>query len=1019
MKRVDFEFYRDWYPEIKDLSDGEIVSHWRASNNLTRHVRNIFGVRHRGNGKRTHSSFSDLAESLNLSVSNIPNDFDWKKYILLNSDLPQSWSRWHAMLHYLQYGIAEQRSYREQGFSEVGAFVEFNADWYAKIYNLADEQQPVRHYQEVGRANLLAPNAEFSPISYWKFNPDVAHTLTDPLLHYVSHGHGERREFSRADISFEKSRNIYSPEEIGAARQFFQFNSDFYLENRPDLKNAGVDPFEHYLVFGEAERAQPSRFFDPSYYKEKYSSSLERWPHSALEHFLSIGMLTGHFPSQAVAAGARRLNYHTAIEWVRHWLGLSEPAQGKKELHPLESEGGYAEAKYEKSAKSAGTKTLNWVIPLFSKGGGGHTTIFRCARTLARLGWKSVFWIDDATNSAQIDALYSEYIGHFPSTNVSFRLMESGFKSIENEFLIATAWTTVYTVAKNVKSNVRLYFLQDRESLFLPAGTDALRAEYTFKMGLDFVCAGNWLESLISDQEGDHTHFELCAESVFQKKDPKLEERDILAVIYVRGHTNRRCSDLMIDVANRLSRLGMGEVVIFGDDEPGPRVSSAVTNAGILSVQQMAELFQRAKFGLAASATNYSILPVELAAAGTIVIQPRSESTQKTTDIHGAISVAPTSEAVVGKILSLAKNLDQSKFDQLRSEYTNFARSISWESEFEKLSSWLDEKLNPNHRGAPAVVVKKSVGVVIPTYYPDMDFEGVVEAIHGQLTSYKTEIQIVDTRKGGEVSPVIEKIESLGLAKVHAIDVSQFQHGDTRNLGAELHQADYYAYLTQDALPATEYWLESLVSPLAMLPDCGYSFGAHRAYPQHHPIYDYDLSQHFGNIGMQFGILTDRRRWGDRYQSDQFFRAGLCFNSDNNAAYRGDLLRHYRFPSVEFAEDQGIAKRLLDAGYSRAYCPGAVVFHSHDYTSNPTESFKRGTEEAEALFQNFGIVRFSSVKDYLYSIRHVERAVMMDAAQLGLAQSDCAGIIEAKKKYIDGLWFVSRNLLEKRDTMEM
>ncbi|WP_322055543.1 hypothetical protein [Burkholderia cenocepacia] len=76
MKRVDVEFYREWYPEIKDLSDGEIVNHWRASNNLTRHVRNIFGVRHRGNGKKTHSSFSDLTESLNLSVSNIPNDFD-------------------------------------------------------------------------------------------------------------------------------------------------------------------------------------------------------------------------------------------------------------------------------------------------------------------------------------------------------------------------------------------------------------------------------------------------------------------------------------------------------------------------------------------------------------------------------------------------------------------------------------------------------------------------------------------------------------------------------------------------------------------------------------------------------------------------------------------------------------------------------------------------------------------------------------------------------------------------------
>ncbi|SAI05698.1 mycofactocin system glycosyltransferase [Bordetella ansorpii] len=906
----------------------------------------------------------------------------------------------------------KQPQYSEAQVTEIRITTALDSQWYASVHGLAGPEAATDHYRSIGRKNLLAPNREFSPLSYWQLNADVAQLLVDPVTHYIEHGYGEKRRFQAPAAAAERRRRVYSPLALAAARELFKFDRNSYLTHRPDLDPSAIDVWKHYQLFGELEGARPNPYFDGLYYRRSYAAHLAGWKLSALEHFLSIGMLSGLFPSAEVAMGAKRHTLHSAIEWAGHWLERDDmgPLVAPSGAHQPSSYTVQPDSGMNQAAQ-VGRKVLNWVIPSFSKGGGGHTTIFRCARTLSRLGWESTFWVDGTTDAGQIDALYAEYVGYFPSTAVSFRMLDAGFEAIEDEFLVATAWTTAYTVARNKQANVRLYFVQDRESLFSAAGTDALRAEYTYKMGFDFICAGGWLENLVADKGGDHTHFELCAEPFYQRKDPTLEQRDILAAVYVRGHTSRRCSDLMIEAANRLAKAGQGEIVIFGDDNPGPDVDPAVTNAGILTPHQMADLFHRAKFGLVASATNYSILPVEMAASGLVVIQPASDSTQDTTDAHGAISVMPTAKSIANHVLQLAATLDQASFDQLRNAYTNFARSVSWEAEFERVGAWLEKKVKPS---APAISLRKPATVVIPTYYPDEDFLAVLDAIHGQLCSYDVTIQIVDSRKNGQVSPVIEKIEQQKLASVHAIDAATFQHGETRNLGASLTHADFYAYLTQDALPASEYWLESLLTPLRMLPDCSYSFGPHRAYPQHHPIYDHELIMHFNGF-VQHGFITNRRQHAGRYNTDPFFKAGLCFNSDNNAGYRGDLLRRFKFPTVDFAEDQGIAKRLLEAGFSRAYCPSAIIFHSHDYTSNFEEAYRRGVEEGKALFQNFGLIRFRSAIDVINSNRHIEKMVLADSVTLGLNKSDLKNILQAKISYIEGVWAASKQLLAEED----
>lgn len=995
-EEFDPAFYVAWYGQEVEVDTRSARQHWEKG----------------GLASGLHPTFESLLAQHELHIADLPPDFDWVEYIALNPDLPQDWDRWRATFHWLSQGSTEKRIHSSPPLLEGGTrdeaqlIVALDAEWYTHTYGVADGESR-QHYLHVGRLNFLAPNANFSPIDYLERYSDVAKAGIDPVIHYVANGHGEGRSFQPADSAKESRRDIHAPSAIHQARKFFALDVEFYRSIRPDL--ASLDDLDlelHFEVHGDIEGSRPSRYFDPKYYRSRYAEELERWSGGALDHFLHIGLLQNFFPSPEVLSGARRAQVASPVAWVGHWLSES----GFSPLPKIRSGDQPVSRRVDAIPKSeaAERRVLNWIIPRFSKGGGGHYNIFRLARTLSRLGWQSVFWIDGSITDRELDDLAAEFIGHYPVSPGSFRMVSDGFSEVEGEFLIATAWTTAYTGLQNQNRNARVYLVQDRESLFGPAGTEALQAEWTFHLGYDYICAGQWLEQLV-EGAGESQTFELCPEPSSSARDPRVDERQVLAVIYIRTHTARRCSEMMIAVANRLAKEALGEVVVIGDASASG-VDPAVVNVGTLPMDEMTALFQRAKFGLVASATNYSILPIEMAAAGMVVVQPYSSSTQATSGRQGAHSTEPTVESLVNFILEGSRDLDQAQFDQLRGTYRTFALSLSWESEFEKIASWLEAKVKPQHAGG--VLKRPTATVVIPTYYPDEGFLEVVESVRRQLSSFDVTLQIVDSRRNGECSQVIREIEADGDANVHVIDATDFQHGRTRNLAAGLSQSDFYAYLTQDAIPASEYWLEALLSPFLILPHCAYTVGRHRAYDDHHPLYGLNLDRHFDSIA-EHGFVTSRREHAERFSVDPWFAANLSFNSDNNAGYRGDLLRRHGFPLVPFAEDQAISYKFLRLGYYRVYTPSSVVIHSHDYTQDPTEAFRRGAEEADSIFQNFSLIRFENLRSVLDAKLAVEQAAFSDAARLGLRADAVASYVHSAHQSIEGAWRASREILRK------
>lgn len=68
----------------------------------------------------------------------------------------------------------------------------------------------------------------------------------------------------------------------------FRFETDWYLNENPDVKESGINPLIHYVDFGRYEGRWPSPNFDPKFYAQCYMNEPE--PNTALPHLLQSGI---------------------------------------------------------------------------------------------------------------------------------------------------------------------------------------------------------------------------------------------------------------------------------------------------------------------------------------------------------------------------------------------------------------------------------------------------------------------------------------------------------------------------------------------------------------------------------------------------------------------------------------------------------------------------------------------------------------------------------------------------------
>ena len=210
------------------------------------------------------------------------------------------------------------------------------------------------------------------------------------------------------------------------------------------------------------------------------------------------------------------------------------------------------------------------------------------------------------------------------------------------------------------------------------------------------------------------------------------------------------------------------------------------------------------------------------------------------------------------------------------------------------------------------------ISIVIPVKNGGSELRRCLEAIARQRLAEPFELVVVDS---GSSDGSVELARRHG-AVLREIPPADFTHGAARNLGARLARGELLVFISQDAYPVDEHWLERLTAPLHADAQIAGVYGRQLPHEGARPPERFFLDFLYG---------TQPR--SQRAASSSQLTMETTLFSNVNAAIRRELLERFPFPEeLIMSEDQDWSRRVLLEGYAILYEPAAAVRHSHNYT---------------------------------------------------------------------------------------
>lgn len=221
---------------------------------------------------------------------------------------------------------------------------------------------------------------------------------------------------------------------------------------------------------------------------------------------------------------------------------------------------------------------------------------------------------------------------------------------------------------------------------------------------------------------------------------------------------------------------------------------------------------------------------------------------------------------------------------------------------------------------------KPEATVIIPTYNGEKYLRQILDALTSQKTLWDFEILIIDS---GSSDSTLHIISEFPLVRLHTIPNEEFGHGKTRNLAASLAQGKYLAYLSHDAVPAHEYWLHEIVTPL-QTGGVVAVMGKQVARESCFPLLKYEIRTVFKRFGPDFGTTIFSLNNDGSEEKD--LDAKSFYSDVNSATIRDFLINTIPYQDIPYSEDMAFGRDVIEAGYKKAYAPTALVVHSNDLT---------------------------------------------------------------------------------------
>ena len=326
---------------------------------------------------------------------------------------------------------------------------------------------------------------------------------------------------------------------------------------------------------------------------------------------------------------------------------------------------------------------MSWIIPDVGFGSGGHMSIFRFVRYFQSIGVQCRIYVQGPCHHNSSDDL-RRFIEHNYLALPGVAIYDSTSSVEECDILIATGWFTAYEVFKRHNTKFKCYFIQDFEPSFYARGSYSVFAENTYKMNLFGIAASPWLSKIVQGEYGmTSCFFNLGYDPEVYYQDSLVERDSNRVLVYLRPTTDRRGTELLLAALAQVKEdRPQTRIAIFGTNDVGYiDLPFQAMVLGLQNEEQLREQHSASAITLLTSLTNYSLIPIEAMACGSVVVDVDVESTQEVFGDDAPIVLAPCDPT--GLARSIINVLDDPALRiRLSQEGIDYAKKFNWESAF-------------------------------------------------------------------------------------------------------------------------------------------------------------------------------------------------------------------------------------------------------------------------------------------------------------------------------------------------
>ncbi len=464
------------------------------------------------------------------------------------------------------------------------------------------------------------------------------------------------------------------------------FDSQYYLRNYPDVRQADVDPLMHYLKHGWKEGRNPSENFDTQFYINYYQD-IAQSKINPLFHYVRWGKNEGRLTCPAIIQKP-----HLSITTITN---LNNPA-----LQPLNC-----------FYSPHPGRRLNIITDSINSGslfGGVATSLI--LSTLIAKKWgcdlRVITRYEPPEKQNFLKVLRMNNIEEPQNVDFSFincTDVNSELPVGDDEFYLTTSWWTTHSTLQSVDSRRVLYLIQEDERKFYPFGDELfLCSQVLHNDQIKFLVNSQLLFNYFLAEGFENLNSQgVWFEPSFPKEIFYYDQHDSNGkknfFFYARPNNTRNLFYLGMRVINQALETGILDPKIWNINFVGKDLQELTLLNTIvphlyqnLPWDEYAQLVRQMDLGLSLMYTPHpSYPPLDLAASGSIAVTNRYANKQNLDTYSKNILCCDLDEKSLleGIQRGVALSAD---VDQRRENYNQNGILTDWEVSFNSLLNSLD-----------------------------------------------------------------------------------------------------------------------------------------------------------------------------------------------------------------------------------------------------------------------------------------------------------------------------------------